>query len=77
MSFADRLWDDEGFTAPPLSSMPTVLAQLIVLGLYDAPHEQQVAGMRAWLKENTPTASLRADLADNMPELLCELAATA
>ena len=77
MSFKDRMWDDEGFTCPPPPSMPTVLAQLVRLGLYDAPREQQIAGMREWLRDHTPTPSLRADLEQEMPEALGRLVATA
>lgn len=77
MSFAERIWDDEGFTSPRPTSMPTVLTQLVALHLYDAPRSEQVDGMRAWLRDHTPTESLRADIARTMPELLPMLAATA
>ena len=54
------------FDAPDAPMPPQTISDLLaVLGLSDAPADARGAGIRRWLRSNTPTPLLRADLVDH------------
>lgn len=59
MSFEHRLFDDEGFApAGTPEIIPVVSILLDRLDLASSTRAEQVDGIRAWLRENTPSATL-------------------
>lgn len=64
MGIAHRLWDDKLFLSADEDTAPPALAgQLLsALHLLDAPRDEQVEGVRNWLRSNELSKSLEISL---------------
>lgn len=64
MGIADRLWDDSVYLPVDVDlPQPAMAGQLLtILRLLDAPREEQIEGVRAWLQTNEPSKSLQISL---------------
>ncbi len=64
VDIAHRLWDDKVFlSADADAASPALAGQLLsALHLLDPPHDEQIEGVRAWLRSNELSESLEISL---------------